>query len=171
MSNPATPYEQVRKEFAEHPLRRTEIPVEHFVSLPLPTLRWGAPGFAVFAAPALRRPRQPMRVDTPDRWWALGGGRARVLGYALCSAVPFAAGSLGGPVTVAPGGRPLSAVRDDQRLLDGLFDQCLPEFLGGRDDAPGPRAELAAVLPLLLAPALAPWARALAPDFFSWLEQ
>ncbi|WP_030774636.1 MULTISPECIES: hypothetical protein [unclassified Streptomyces] len=171
--NSARPYEQIRKEFAEHPLRRSEVPVEHFVSPPLPTLRWGVPGFAVFASPALRRPRQPLQVDAPDRWWALAaGGGGALLVYATTRALPSSAsGAPGGPVTVARTGRPISALREDQRLLDDLLDRCLPDFFAARSGDPGERAELASMLPLLLAPELTPWARDLTPDFFSWLEQ
>ncbi|MFJ3977261.1 hypothetical protein [Streptomyces sp. NPDC090021] len=168
---PGRPYEQIRKEFAEHPLRRSEVPVEHFVSPPLPTLRWGVPGFAVFASPALRRPRQPLRVDTPDRWWALAAGGGDLLVYATTRALPPASDAPAGPVTVAPTGRPISALREDQRLLDDLLDRCLPDFFAESSGDPGGRAELASMLPLLLAPELIPWARDLTPDFFSWLEQ
>lgn len=35
-------YTQARKAFSEHVVRRAEVPVEHMISLPMPTTRWGA---------------------------------------------------------------------------------------------------------------------------------
>ncbi|MFB6894180.1 hypothetical protein ACFCX4_33275 [Kitasatospora sp. NPDC056327] len=193
-----TPYAQARKEFAEHPLRQSYVPLEHYVSTPLPTLRWGGPGYAAFAAPAVRAPRQPLRIDAPDRWWAIGAERPRLLAYALVPAVPFTDAPLGGPVTVTPGGRTLAESREDHRAFDELMDLAAPAFFatgpaaaaepGGTDasaEGAGPagaaepagqrhdptvRADLAALLPLVLPREVHPWARALAPDFFAWLE-
>ena len=50
-------YQEFRKRQATHMLRQTEIPVEHAISLPLPTLRWNRPAYIAFASPAIRRPR------------------------------------------------------------------------------------------------------------------
>lgn len=166
-----TPYEQARKGVTEHALRSAEVPLEHYVCTPLPTLRWGTAAYAVFAAPAVRAPRQPLRIDTPDRWWAVGIVRPRLLVYALVSAVPFGDAPLGGPVTVPPSGRPLSAVREDQRLFDALMDRALPSFLAGSPGDPDVRGDLAATLPLVLPRECQEWSRALTPDFYAWLEQ
>ncbi|MCZ0984483.1 hypothetical protein O1M54_00170 [Streptomyces diastatochromogenes] len=87
-------------------MSEAEVPLEHYVSTPLPTLRWGTPAYAVFAAPAVRAPRQPLLIDAPDRWWAVGITRPRLLMYALVSAAPFSDAPPDGPVTVSPSGRP-----------------------------------------------------------------
>ena len=52
-------YGEIRQRQRTHVLRQTEVPVDHAVSLPLPTLRWGRPAYACFASPAIRRPGQP----------------------------------------------------------------------------------------------------------------
>lgn len=166
-----TPYAQARKGVVEHALRAAEVPLEHYVSTPLPTLRWETPAYAVFAAPAVRAPRQPLLIDAPDRWWAVGITRPRLLMYALVSAAPFSDAPPGGPVTVSPSGRPLSAVREDQRLFDALMDRALPSFLAGSPGDPTVRGDLAATLALVLPRECRDWSLALTPDFYTWLEQ
>ncbi|MFF9063979.1 hypothetical protein ACF09E_01335 [Streptomyces sp. NPDC014891] len=170
---PLTPYGNARAQLAESAAHTAEVPLEHYVCPPLPTGRWGEPAYAVFAAPAVRAPRQPMRIAPPDRWWAVGISNPRLLAYALVSVAPFTATPLGDPVTVPSGGRRLSAVREDQRLFDSLMDRALPLFLAGDADSGDAdlRADLSAVLGLVLPAECRAWSRALTPDFYAWLEQ
>jgi hypothetical protein len=165
------PYERAAKEFAEHPLLTAEVPVEHFVSQPLPTLRWSRPAYAGFAGPATRTPRQPLELGTPDRWWAIGADHGRLLAYALVSVIPFAASIPEGPVTVQPTGRSLSAVREDRRLLGELLTDTVPAFFGGDSGDSAARGDLAEVLRQVLPAETMPWYRALTADFFDWLER
>ena len=72
-------YSEARKRQRNHCLRQSEIPVEHAISLPLPTKRWGKPSYAYFASPSLRSPGHPVEQGAPDRWWvtdAHGGKRS-----------------------------------------------------------------------------------------------
>jgi hypothetical protein len=165
------PYERAEKEFAEHLLRTAEVPVEYFVSQPLPTLRWSGPAYAGFAGPARRIPGQPLELGTPDRWWAISADHGRLLAYALVTAVPFAESIPAGPVTVRPAGLSLSAVRDGRRLLGELLTDVAPAFFGGEDGDTAAQGDLAEVIGQILHAEAMPWYRALTPDFFGWLER
>ena len=105
--------------------------MEHFISQPLPTLRWSRPAYAGFACPAARIPPQPLELDTPDRCWAISAEHGRLLAYALVSAIPFMDSMPEGPVTVRPAGRTLSAVREDRRLFGELMTAAAPAFFAG----------------------------------------
>ena len=61
---------------------------------------WGEPAYAYFAAPALRKPDQPMQQGAPDRFWVLAAHGGRVLLYALSKAVPFPSGAQFDSVTL-----------------------------------------------------------------------
>ena len=52
-------YDQARARLEAHPIRIEEVPLEHFVSLPLPTKRWRTPAWACFAPPPLQRRLTP----------------------------------------------------------------------------------------------------------------
>jgi hypothetical protein len=45
-------YAELRKRERSHPVLRDEVPMEHAVSLPIPTLQLGQAGYAAFAAPS-----------------------------------------------------------------------------------------------------------------------
>jgi hypothetical protein len=165
------PYERAEKEFAEHRIRTAEVPIEYFVSQPLPTLRWSRPAYAGFAGPARRIPGQPPKLGAPDRWWAISADHGRLLAYALVSAVPFAESIPAGPVTFRAADRSLSAVREGRRLLAELLTGLAPAFFGREDGDAAARDELAEVISQVLHAEAMPWYRALTPDFFGWLER
>lgn len=163
------PYLQVRKEFLDHPVRHTEVPVEHAISLPVPTLRWSLPGYAGFAGPATRTPGQPLRLGIPDRWWALHAEHRGLIGYGLTAALPFAA--LGAdPVLVDRSGRSVADAHEDLQLLDELMDQAAASFLASSAADGALRNDLLEALTTNVTDPVLPWYRAFAPDFFSWLE-
>ncbi len=165
------PYEQAVKELAEHPLLTAEVPVEHFVSWLLPTLRWTRPGYAGFACPAVRIPRQHMELGNPVSWWVLSAENGKLLAYALTSVIPFADQLPEGPVTVRSAGRTLAAVREDRRRLGELLTAAAPAFFAGESGDGTVRADLAEMLGLVLPAETVPWYRAMARDFFDWLER
>jgi hypothetical protein len=163
-------YRQAREQQRSHPLRLAEVPVEHAVSLPLPTLRWGTPAYAQFAAPALRSPEGPQQEGPPDRWWALDARSGRLLVYALVSAVPFAAGAPLEAVTLPPAGCTLDELRRRHAQLEGVLGGLSPEFFAGRQGDPAARRQAADLLAAVIPAALLGRYRAFAPDFFAWLE-
>ncbi|MFE4695699.1 hypothetical protein ACWCPD_26380 [Streptomyces sp. NPDC001935] len=165
----STPYDQVRKEFTTHRLIRDEVPVGHFVSLPLPTLRWTRAGYAAFAAPSRREPGRPQVLGAPDRWWVIDADRHTLLAYNLTTAEGFTDAALTGPLTLASVGRPLASVREELRMFDEVMAQAAPRFLRGEAPSGDEREELGELLPLVLRTELLPWYTKLAPDFFGWL--
>src|SRR5215470_12331995 len=86
-------FSQIRERQKTHPLRQSEVPVEHAVSLPLPTKRWGEPAYAFFASPAFRIPGKPVEQGPPDRWWAVKAHGGAIMIYALWSVVRYTEGA------------------------------------------------------------------------------
>jgi hypothetical protein len=164
------PFGDIRAKFAAHPVRRTEVPVEHSISLPLPSLRWGQPVFAGFAGPAWRVPGQPLELSTPDRWWALGPDGIELVVYARTSVVPFGDVPTGGRIQVSPLGRSLAEAQQDLLMLDELMNNAVPVFLSGTPGTEPMRADLAAAFAVVVPAETTPWYRALVPDFFAWLD-
>jgi hypothetical protein len=163
-------YSEARSRQRTHPLRQTEIPVEHAVSLPLPTRRWVGPGYAFFAAPSTRVPERPPVQGAPDRWWVVDAHGGRLILYALCAAVPFAPGTTWGDSDLPPVTRSLDELRGALQQIGVWMDAAAPEFFAGRPGDPALRLTLAEALKAHLPPPLQPQYRALAADFFAWLE-
>jgi hypothetical protein len=150
-------------------LRESDIPVDHAVSLGLPTRRWHGPGYAFLASPAVRRPGAPVEQQAPDRWWVLDARTARLIVYSLTAAVPFAPGEQWSTVTLPP---PTHSVQEQAALhgrLADFFDRLASAFFQGEPGDTAWRqaftAELAAAIPAPLLPQY----QALVPDFFAWL--
>lgn len=161
---------EARERMRTHPLRLAEVPIEHAVSMPLPTRRFGLPGFAFFAAAALRQPGKPVHQQPPDRWWVVDAAGGRVLVYALTRVAPFAEGAAWAACELPPVGGTLSELRQRQAEAEkALAPLAAAFFAGAAADAAERRAGLAHLLGLL-PPPLLPQYRALAPDFFAWLE-
>jgi hypothetical protein len=167
---PFLSYAQIQADAVNHPIRRAEVPVEHAISLPLPTLRWTLPGYACFAGPARRVPGQPLRLRAPDRWWVLDARRHALLGYALTTAVPFAADLSPGEVEVTSTGRDVAARREDLKALGELVDVAARRFFAGETGDPVLRSDLIETLTTDHLREAEPWYRALTPDFFAWLD-
>jgi hypothetical protein len=163
-------YGEVRSRQRTHALRQTEVPVEHAVSLPLPTRRWAGPGFAFFAAPALRAPDRPPVHGAPDRWWVVDARGGGLLVYALFAAVPFASSVAWGESELPPEARSLGELRQSLQQIEMQMDAVATDFFAGRPGDPAARRALAEALKVYLPALLQPQYRALAPDFFSWLE-
>jgi hypothetical protein len=165
----APDYAQVRRRWTELAVREHEVPTEHEVSLPLPSLRWGGPAYASFAGPASRTPGAPLRVGTPDRWWATRASDLALLVYALTGVVPFADELPAGPVLAATN-RSMREVRADQELFTGLMAGAVPRFFAGEPAGAVLGADLTAAVGVVLPAGLLPWYRRLTPDFFDWLD-
>lgn len=161
-------YARVRQQHLR--IRMAEVPVEHAVSLPMPTLRWGTAGFGYFASPALRNPEGPTKLGSPDRWWVIDAGRGRLVVYALTSALPFDSTRTFPPVE---GGVPVQSIAEIRQLqldFDGAVDHVLDDFFAGRDVDSTARQRVLELLAKLVQPPLMDVYRALAPDFFAWLD-
>jgi hypothetical protein len=164
------PYRQVRERQRTHPIRLAEVPVESALSLPMPTLRWGVPAYAQFAAPAVRLPEKPSEQGPPDRWWAVDARSGHLLVYARTQAIPFAPDRAFETVTLPPTGHSLDAMREILAELDTSMEAVAPEFFAGRPGAADLRSRAAERLRSAIPAPVFPRYRALAPDFVSWLE-
>lgn len=162
-------YGEIRKRQRTHVLRQTEVPVDHAVSLPFPTLRWSRPAYASFAGPAIRRPGQPAEQDAPDRWWAVDAATGRLVVYALWSAVPFASASWGRTSLPAPSGS-IAALQSLVQTIDLLMESLAPAFFGGQPGDAQARQALSSALAAFIPEPLWPQIQALAPDFLAWLQ-
>jgi hypothetical protein len=163
-------YSDARAQFGTHPIRISEIPVEHAISLPVPTLRCGEAGYAGFAGPARRVPHAPRQLGAPDRWWVLGAQRRGLLLYCRTTAMPFTGELSPEQVTLPLVTRDLAAVEEDLRVLDALMDRAAEEFFSGQPASTDAAADLLATLTAYVSPAVMGWYRGLAPDFFGWLR-
>lgn len=165
-------YTQIRERMRRHPLRQSEIPVEHAVSLPLPTRRSGTPGYVFFSSPAVRKPGVPMVQGAPDRWWVLSALGAHVDVYALVSVVPFADRETDWePVEIPP---PHATIQEMQASLiefEALMDLTVQEFFSGKAADPEDAATVWKALDAQIAKPLMEQYRSLAGDFFEWLGE
>jgi hypothetical protein len=163
-------YDEIQSEIATHPACEAEVPTEFAISLPMPTLRWRVPAYASFAGPAVRIPPEPVRLGTPDRWWALDARQRKLLGYALTAVVPFADSLTPTEVILSTPQGGMDELEQDLDRLSELVDAAAPAFFDREPGEPALRAELLTTLTTVHLFEAAPWYRALAPDFFAWLE-
>jgi hypothetical protein len=163
-------YAEARKALDRHPLRSRDVPMEYQVALPVPSLRWGPPAYAVFAGAAGRRPGMPRHLAVPDRWWAIDARSGRLLVFADTALIPFADADLGESVTVAPTGRSARAVLAEIAALAELMELAVPAFFDGVAPDPTLATDLRHRWQAVLPADTARWYRALAPDFFAWLD-
>lgn len=173
MSNPrriSLSYKEMRKNQRIHMLRQAEIPVEHAISLPLPTKRLPDPGYVFFASPAIRRPNEPMEQGAPDRWWVVDAYNGRLMIYALWKAMPFAR-SVSWTTQTLP--VPIQTLEEQQTSLESiesLIDTLAVAFFMNEVGEHATRKALLEVLETFLPSPLFPQYRTFAPDFFAWLE-
>ena len=163
-------YSDIRQKQRNSPLRQSEIPVEHAVSLPMPTLRFETPAYAGFSAPAVRRPQEPVQQGAPDRWWAVDARNGHLLLYSHTPTVPIAAGANWQKVTLPPVVKTVDDLRQTLAQIEEKMNGLVPAFFAGESGDKAGRAELARLLSEILPDPLIPQYRALAPDFFTWLD-
>lgn len=170
MSNlPILPYSEIRERMRAHPLRQAEIPIEHAISLAMPTRRFGVPGYVYFASPATRSVGDPVRQSPPDRWWVLSAQTGGLLIYALWEVQPFAEQEWSvselPPVLFS-----VVELRQSLEKIEQLLDQVVADFFAGQAGNRAALHTLSALLSANLPAPLLPQYRTLAPDFFAWLD-
>lgn len=147
----------------------SDVPTEHYKSLPLPTLRWSAAGYASFASPCTRMPGHPLELSAPDRWWVRGAHTRGLVAYNLTVAVQFSADLDPTRLILSMSERTLAARIEDFTVFDELMDRVAPAFFAGETTDSILRQDAMQSLTALLPVGLTPWHRALAADFFEWL--
>ena len=169
-------YEQAEKWFASHPIRMHEVPISSWTSLPLPTRRWGQGSWAWFRAAQVVRPGQS-RIGDPDCWWAMDAKTGRLLAYAREDAIAVlhqsAASAPAKHDQVAATTQATSETeqRDALARLAAAIDRVAEAFFENRWAPASNRQEVVQTLAFVTPREMIPFYRALAPDFFAWLEQ
>jgi hypothetical protein len=153
----------------QNDLLKFVVPVEDAVSLPLPTLRCHAPGFASFASAAVRTPGQPAEQDVPSRWWVLEAKSGKLLLYAVTQSMPFSDDKSWKPITIESRFASIAEMQKTQQQIEGLVDELAPLFFAHQQAAAEKRAALLEALNRYVSPELMPQYQALVPDFFKWL--
>lgn len=169
-NRPLLSYHQARNWQRSNPVRMAEVPVEHAVSLPIPTLRWGGPGYAQFANPASRRPERPVQLGKPDCWWVFDAGDGRLRLYARTSSIDFATGHAFASVDLPAVARTMGELRELHSDLESAMETVIDDFFAGRPGDPQSRKRTADLLTSIVPQPLVCVYTSLAPDFFSWLQ-
>ena len=68
----------------------SEVPIQSYVSIPLPTRRFGRAAFASFCCPEHLVIGQKPEVAPPDRWWLFDERAEHLLCYSITAVTPFA---------------------------------------------------------------------------------
>lgn len=151
------------------PVRQYEIPLEHAISLPMPTKRWGVPGYAAFSSPALRRPGQLVEQGPPHRWWVVDARTGRLIIYALWKAIQYAQGVNWTTVRLPSVNCTMDEWRQRLSNIKELMDKLVSPFFVGTPGDANTRRELADALKVYLPDPILPQYQVLTPDFFAWL--
>ena len=163
-------YSEARRHLMTMSIVLSDVPTEAAVSLPIPTRRLSLPGYAVYAAPALRIPGQEPVQGPPDRWWVLNAHGGHLLLYALTAALPFATGEIFNDAVLPNPHRSIDEMRDDLAVLDRLMNGVVKDFFAGAAGELDRRRAVSETLTLIIPSVLSSRYRALAPDFFAWLD-
>jgi hypothetical protein len=161
-------YSQVRQRQQRHPLN-AEIPTENIVSFPLPTRRWGAPAFAFFASPALTLPNE-VRQGPPSRWFGLDAASGRLLFYALCEVVPLPSPTPFESIELAPRPGTFADLEANMARLESVLDAASSAFFSNHSAPGATRQDVEGAFAALVDAPILEQYRALAPDFWAWLE-
>jgi hypothetical protein len=165
-----TSYAKAKDRAQSHPIRMSEVPVEYSVTMLLPTASRGRPAYIQAASPALRRFGEPVKQGAVDRWWLLDARGARLVQYALTELVPLGANPAFGACEYVSPAPTMEALREGQASLAEAMEGASEAFLNGRPAAEGQGAKVLGLLAKTTAAPLIALYRALAPDFFAWLE-
>lgn len=147
----------------------SEVPIQSYVSIPLPTKRFGQSGFASFSCPEHLVVGQKPEIAPPDRWWLVDERAEHLLCYSITAVTPFAQPMPRPGSGDAPAQR---SVEEKARLLaqlEALIDEIAPAFLNGDAVSAEKRLELFRRLSDYFGAELLPYYQALTPDFFAWL--
>ncbi len=162
-------FTELREKIRNHPLIQTEIPIEHALSLPLPTKRWGEPAYAVFASPACRIKGEPQKQGAPDRWFLIDPDSMKILLYARYATIPFS--EIAWESVILPQMTlGISELRDRLEKVADRLNELAPQFFEGVDGNNEEKAELNRLLEVIIPQPLFAQYQALVPDFFAWLK-
>jgi hypothetical protein len=160
---------------ASHFIGMAELPVESWVSEPVPTRRLGSAAWIWFSAPWLMRPGRS-EIGVPDRWWAIDARTGQLAAYAREAAVPMLREHIDsavvndGLVALTPN----CATIDDQQGALARFavaiERVAETFFEDRSAPISNRNQAAEALRAVTPREIMPFYHAATPDFFAWLS-
>lgn len=161
-------YSEFRKRQHSHFLHQYEIPTNYYISLPMPTRRFGVPAYVFFACPTSIRPGQPVNVDKPEMWGAIDAQKGKILLYAQTKVLPFSKQQF--EKCIFP--KISQSVEDQEALLHSL-ENVLTEaanlFFHNKAIDANLQVSLKEILGSYLPQIIFPFYQAVSPDFFEWL--
>ena len=163
-------YAEIEELYRNSVFSRTEVPIEYAVSLPLPTKKMGVPSYVYFASPALRSPGKPSQQAAPELWWMISAESGRMLIFAHYKVMPFATNVEWTTVELPRVTATISEMTQTLSDIKSMINELAPAFFASEPGAANTRELLAQTLNHYLPQPLIPQYRALAPDFFAWLE-
>ena len=162
-------YEEVYEMRNDRRVLCDELPIESIVSLPLPTLRWNQPLFASFASTISGNAQNALTQSEPTIWWLIGARGGQLMLFTSYRFYPFAPQAHWETVTFRL--MPTEALEDVWSSIVRYIDRLAPLFFADQPGPPDMRKDLLKHLEAYIHPLILPQYRALAPDFFAWLEQ
>jgi hypothetical protein len=161
-----TDWSTIHRAMKSHYLRKFEIPLGDFVSLPTPTFLDGRPAFAFYCCPMRREPRAPAVAGGITRTWiAAEGGRLLAFNWFTATTAPAVRV---GSVTIASADDTVDSVLVRLEAFGPIMDQAAARFFDRKPARHGPA--LLQEFERTTGSAFAPYYRSVAPDFFAWLE-
>jgi hypothetical protein len=157
---------ELRLRIRTHALRLSDIPIESYVSLPLPSLRWHSPAYAIWVGPKVRRSQNVLAVGAPTQWWVLSAKAGQTNVFARYSALPFGSDDLPASATID---MPIDS-RDVLARVEETLAELAMAFFSGTLTSREVRQKFLDAFNEHVPADLSPWYRALTPDFFAWLE-
>ncbi len=164
-------YYSLRQRLQQHYLFIEEVPTEAAKSLPLPSLRFGVPGWAQFSSPSKRSVGQPAIQNPPDRWWVVDAWQCNLVVYALTSAVSFSSARDWKTEILPQIKSSLEEYKNQLIEVERRLDELAPAFFAGQVVELSARLQFLQLLLEYLPRPLHPQYKALTPDFFEWLNQ
>lgn len=164
-------YTEFIKHEQKHKIHESEISLQHYVSLPIPWVKDSHPYYILFAAPALRKPGQPMQVGSTDRWWMMDAKNCDLVVYALCSVFPFSGFTAHNPLTIPVSTLSIQEIRQKQNSFEVLMNDLVPNFFKGLSAEKTTRKAAGELFASLVPNELIWEYRRLAPQFFEWLNK
>jgi hypothetical protein len=143
-----------------------EVPIQSYISIPLPTKRFGQSAFASFSCPEHLVIGQKPDIAPPDRWWLFDERAEHLLCYSVTAVAPFAqpmprpgSGDAPAKVSVAEQARSLAE-------LEALIDEIAPAFFKGDISPPEQRSEVSLRLSSYVGAELLPLLQSSGARFF-----
>jgi hypothetical protein len=161
-------YAEFRQQQYTHFLYQYEIPTEYYVSLPMPTRRFGTPAYVLFSSPSSAHPGQLVSVDVPQMWWTIDAQRAKILLYAQTNILPFSKQKFE-RCTLPKVDRSLDEQEALLQTLENLLTEAANIFFQNETVEINLQTSLRENLRSYLPQVIFPLYQAISPDFFEWL--